>query len=186
MRKIIPLIILLSLTPLLVYAQESLSELDQRLAEEASKIFEEQEAAKAKAAEEAKGSFSKVDCLPGQIEKAVSGGGIICVGSGEAVSFDDTTGYIILGIIIVVIIIAIGAFAAKGKPEDVERKDFSTAVKEEVLKNQKHRCNSCNRLLNVVDYDHVDGDRSNNDISNCQALCPNCHAEKSRRTQMKS
>lgn len=31
------------------------------------------------------------------------------------------------------------------------------------------------------DFDHIDNDRSNNDFSNCQALCPNCHAIKTRR-----
>ena len=28
------------------------------------------------------------------------------------------------------------------------------------------------------DFDHADGDRSNNDISNAQALCKNCHGFK--------
>ena len=30
------------------------------------------------------------------------------------------------------------------------------------------------------DYHHIDGDRSNNRPSNCEALCPYCHAEKTR------
>jgi hypothetical protein len=32
--------------------------------------------------------------------------------------------------------------------------------------------------LGVWDYDHKDGNRSNNHARNCQALCPNCHAKK--------
>jgi len=32
----------------------------------------------------------------------------------------------------------------------------------------------------VWDYDHIDGNRSNNSPDNCQVLCPNCHAKKSR------
>jgi 5-methylcytosine-specific restriction endonuclease McrA len=32
----------------------------------------------------------------------------------------------------------------------------------------------------VWNYDHKNGDRSNNKITNCQALCPNCHAKKTR------
>ena len=32
----------------------------------------------------------------------------------------------------------------------------------------------------VWDYDHKNGDRSNNKLINCQALCPNCHAKKTR------
>ncbi|MEK0367332.1 MAG: HNH endonuclease signature motif containing protein [Nitrosopumilus sp.] len=30
------------------------------------------------------------------------------------------------------------------------------------------------------DFDHTDGDRGNNNTSNCQALCPTCHALKTR------
>jgi hypothetical protein len=65
----------------------------------------------------------------------------------------------------------------------VLRRDFSEETKLEVLRKQDHRCALCRRLLNVVDYDHIDGDRSNNDISNCQAICPYCHAIKSRKKQ---
>lgn len=61
--------------------------------------------------------------------------------------------------------------------EEIQRKDFSEEDKNQVLRNQDHRCANpqCRRLLNVVHYDHIDGIRSNNHISNCQALCPNCH-----------
>jgi hypothetical protein len=61
------------------------------------------------------------------------------------------------------------------------REFFSEDTKAQVLSKQNHRCAKCNRLLNVVDYDHKDDDRSNNTESNCQALCPNCHAVKTRR-----
>lgn len=64
------------------------------------------------------------------------------------------------------------------------KKHFPDSIKKEVLKRQDYECNVCKRLLNVVDYDHIDGNRSNNDVSNCQALCPNCHAEKTRREQI--
>ena len=59
-----------------------------------------------------------------------------------------------------------------------ERHAFSNSVKENILEKQHHKCASCNRLLNVVEYHHKDGNRSNNKESNCQALCPNCHAIK--------
>jgi hypothetical protein len=32
----------------------------------------------------------------------------------------------------------------------------------------------------IWDYDHKDGNRGNNKASNCQVLCPTCHAKKSR------
>jgi hypothetical protein len=35
-------------------------------------------------------------------------------------------------------------------------------------------------LLNVVDWDHKNGKRYDNSESNCQALCPNCRAVKTR------
>ena len=40
---------------------------------------------------------------------------------------------------------------------------------------QNNRCNHCHRLLDVVNFDHIDGNRANNSFYNCQALCPNCH-----------
>lgn len=63
----------------------------------------------------------------------------------------------------------------------LERRGFPDSVKNEILWRQKNLCAHCKRFLNVRDFDHIDNDRSNNDISNCQALCPNCHAIKTRR-----
>ncbi|MGI0013662.1 MAG: HNH endonuclease signature motif containing protein [Nitrososphaera sp.] len=68
--------------------------------------------------------------------------------------------------------------------KELPRNDFSEDVKKQVLRNQDHCCAICGRLLNVVDWDHKDGDRSNNDISNAGALCPICHASISRKRQM--
>ena len=41
-------------------------------------------------------------------------------------------------------------------------------------------CAICRRSVGVWDYDHKDGNRANNNAGNCQALCPNCHAKKTR------
>jgi 5-methylcytosine-specific restriction endonuclease McrA len=71
-------------------------------------------------------------------------------------------------------------FRHRGIGKHRERRGFPDYVKEEVLRKQNHRCAHCNRILNVVDWDHKDGNRSNNNESNCQALCPNCHAVKTR------
>lgn len=38
----------------------------------------------------------------------------------------------------------------------------------------------CDFPADIWDFDHKDGNRSNNSPGNCQALCPNCHAKKTR------
>ena len=62
----------------------------------------------------------------------------------------------------------------------LKRKRFSPTIQELVLKRQAYRCNVCKERLDAINFDHIDGSRSNNSISNCQALCPNCHAKKTR------
>ena len=61
------------------------------------------------------------------------------------------------------------------------RKGFSESVRKRVLAIKNQRCNYCYRVLDMVNFDHIDGNRSNNSFFNCQALCPNCHAKKTRK-----
>ena len=65
------------------------------------------------------------------------------------------------------------------------REPFSELVKQTTLQNQDGKCNMCNISLSkyVIEYDHIDNDRTNNQLSNCQALCINCHSEKNRRVR---
>jgi len=63
------------------------------------------------------------------------------------------------------------------------RMNFTKKVRKRTLAMQKNRCNHCQRVLDVVNFDHIDGDRSNNSLLNCQALCPNCHAKKTRKNR---
>lgn len=79
-------------------------------------------------------------------------------------------------IFIIIIVAVIWNLTHRSK----KRRYFQADVKREVLKKQNYKCVICNRGVGVLDYDHIDGNRSNNDISNCQALCPNCHAKKTR------
>lgn len=62
-----------------------------------------------------------------------------------------------------------------------KRKTFSKKIQKKVLEYQQNRCKLCGKKSDVWDYDHIDGNSSNNSISNCQALCPNCHAKKTRK-----
>ena len=62
------------------------------------------------------------------------------------------------------------------------REPFSELVKQTTLQNQDDKCNMCNISLNkyVIEYDHIDNDKTNNQLSNCQVLCINCHSKKLR------
>lgn len=60
------------------------------------------------------------------------------------------------------------------------RKSFTVQTKNLVLKNQNFKCSICRMNAGIWDYDHRDGNRGNNKVSNCQVLCPTCHAKKSR------
>jgi len=90
--------------------------------------------------------------------------------------------FIVFGIVIV-IIAAIARKLKHRKGKYKQRQHFLDSVKEKVLEKQQHRCADCNRVLNVVDWHHRNGDRSDNKKTNCVALCPNCHAIKTRRHQ---
>ena len=69
------------------------------------------------------------------------------------------------------------------KSNKSNRKDFSCAVKIDTLINQNFCCNNktCHKGFTKTvrpHFDHISG-RSDNKITNCQALCPNCHEIKS-------
>ena len=61
------------------------------------------------------------------------------------------------------------------------RRSFSESVKTKVLDMQKNRCKACGKKSDVWDFDHIDSDSSNNSLENCQALCLDCHAKKTRK-----
>lgn len=83
-------------------------------------------------------------------------------------------------LIFIFFILIIGAVIWKLTYRTKERRYFSAEVKRQVLKDQNYKCAICKINTGVWDYDHKNGDKSNNKMSNCQALCPNCHAKKTR------
>ncbi|MDN5868850.1 MAG: HNH endonuclease [Candidatus Nitrosocosmicus sp.] len=66
------------------------------------------------------------------------------------------------------------------------RKGFSQGTRESILRKQNHKCVFCRKVLAVVDFHHKNGNRSDNRENNCQALCPNCHALKTRNRLVKN
>lgn len=55
--------------------------------------------------------------------------------------------------------------------------------KQTILRRQNHMCRVCSVFLDVYDIDHIVPYRVHpvHKISNLQALCPTCHARKTRR-----
>jgi hypothetical protein len=96
--------------------------------------------------------------------------------SHQSISNHGNLGYLILFIIFIVIAYNIWKLKHRTK----KRRSFSADIKRQILINQNNKCAICKRNKGVWDYDHKDGNRSNNKISNCQALCPICHAKKTR------
>jgi hypothetical protein len=95
-------------------------------------------------------------------------------------STDSWVGPFIIFVIVVLIIAAIARKLKHKSGKYKERHHFSDSIKEKILERQHHKCSDCNRVLNVVDWHHKNGDRSDNKESNCVALCPNCHAVRTR------
>lgn len=57
----------------------------------------------------------------------------------------------------------------------------SKSAKNHLIKEKGHKCESCGLsewmgLPIVLEIEHVDGNRTNNEISNLKLLCCNCHA----------
>lgn len=82
--------------------------------------------------------------------------------------------------------IVINSLNSTKKNRPKERRGFSRYTQARILKRQNHKCVFCRKTLDVIDYDHKNGDRSDNRENSCQALCPNCHAIKTRRELSKN
>jgi len=67
------------------------------------------------------------------------------------------------------------------KPLPKKRKDFTKSTKEFTKIRQGYVCNWCKQPTELWDFHHIDKDRSNNWPSNCEGLCPLCHAKKTRK-----
>jgi hypothetical protein len=62
------------------------------------------------------------------------------------------------------------------------RTTIPTHYKQAILRRQKHKCHTCSVLLDIYDIDHIVPYRvcQEHKLSNLQALCPTCHARKTR------
>jgi len=74
----------------------------------------------------------------------------------------------------------------KSMSKPTTRRRFSKFVMKKTLQLQNNKCNICHKKFKEYDFDHRDGDSSNNSLSNCQALCLECHRKKNRGIKQKN
>ncbi len=56
-----------------------------------------------------------------------------------------------------------------------------TTLRKRILKERQHKCSTCKRSTwlgspIILEVDHIDGNRFNNNTNNIRLLCPNCHS----------
>lgn len=89
-------------------------------------------------------------------------------------------GVIIFIMIIVVIIVIKKKSGSTDSGGYKVRRGFSQDIRDAVLQRQGGKCANCGRYVSSYQFDHKNGNRSDNSSHNAQALCPNCHDRKSR------
>ncbi len=62
-----------------------------------------------------------------------------------------------------------------------QRLGLSSVKKEQVRDRQYGKCNMCFTQPSKWKYDYIDGNKSNNDLNNCQGLCSDCYLIKTQR-----
>ena len=101
----------------------------------------------------------------------------------EVILNDDQTTTV--EIIILVLIGIVGSIIAinvkKRKLQIFQRRGWSSIQKEQVRSRQYGKCNMCFTSPSQWKYDYFDGNKSNNDLNNCQGLCSDCHSVKTKR-----
>ncbi len=74
------------------------------------------------------------------------------------------------------------AVSAKTKKFNIfQRRGWSGVEKEQVRERQYGKCIMCYTEPSKWKYDYIDGNKSNNDLNNCQGMCPDCLFVKTER-----
>jgi len=97
----------------------------------------------------------------------------------ETIKEESPIKYVVGARLIIVIILAIiaGRYRKKFLAESLPRKGWTEVEKEQVRIRQDGKCAKCQKPPPARwEYHHMDGDRSNNSLENCEGLCPNCHS----------
>jgi len=112
-----------------------------------------------------------------------------CIEDYERDDFWRSARYWALGIFFLILFAVIGTAVLKrgSKPittpydtsytyTPIVRKGWTVDEKEHVRIRQDGKCAHCNKPPPRWEYHHVNGDRSDNSLDNCEGLCPNCHS----------
>ena len=91
---------------------------------------------------------------------------------------NDAKATVAMTLLLIGIIVYYKYFKKKRGSKGVVRRGWSEIEKEEVRERQGGSCNKCGKSPPRWEYHHKDGNRSNNSMSNCEGLCPNCHSVK--------
>ena len=62
----------------------------------------------------------------------------------------------------------------------VQKKEFNQFFKQKILSDQKHKCKKCGLKFNgsnLPEFGYNDGNITNNEKNNIQALCLNCFSK---------
>jgi hypothetical protein len=66
--------------------------------------------------------------------------------------------------------------SSASKQSPLIRRGWTPDEKDQVRTKQDGKCNHCSKHPPRWEYHHVNGDRSDNSLDNCEGLCPNCHS----------
>jgi hypothetical protein len=122
--------------------------------------------------------------LDSDSEKTESDDRVIIVPETEKIILNNVQTPIVEISILVLIgigVSVIGVIVKKRKLKIFQRKSWSGIQKEQVRDRQYGKCNMCFTPPTKWKYDHIDGNKSNNELNNCQGLCPDCYLIKIQR-----
>jgi ribosomal protein S27AE len=99
----------------------------------------------------------------------------------ETIKEDSPIKYIVgIGLIFIIILAIIaGRYRKKFLSQSLASIGWTEAEKEKVRTRQDGKCAKCQKPPPARwEYYHIDGDRTNNSLDNCEGLCPNCYSIK--------
>jgi len=108
--------------------------------------------------------------------------------TGETILNDEQVPVIEISLLALIGIIGtiIGVSAKKGNLKIFQRRGWSSIQKEQVRDRQYDKCNMCFTQPLKWKYDYINGNKSNNDLNNCQGLCSHCYSVKTERDNLVS